>query len=214
MAKLSGNGPGLPHHELGQRVKAAMLAKGYPWFPDQNVVSVEGMEPNGAPNGNRPNAFDDIKMVLDGDGKIIGGPWRASTQPGKYFTNNPMAEGGAFIIALGPQSCWGPPGDYHGHTAWRQNDDSFIYGHRDPNRTYKRQGPAVKHGPPSIGVHHHHGWNMPIDDIANTDAGCQVIRLNDEHDQFMKLTMQCPRYLADRHGYRMTATVLEAKDLL
>ena len=44
------------------------------WFPDQNVVSVEGMNPNGTNNSNRVNAFDDIKMVLDGDGRIIGGP--------------------------------------------------------------------------------------------------------------------------------------------
>ncbi len=112
---------------LGQRVKTAMLLAGNPWFDDQNVVSIEGMDPDGTVNDNRPNGFDDIKMVLNGDGKIIGGPWEGTTQPGMYWTQHPMASGGAFIIALGPQACW-TPGDrpgrrrhHHGHPRSRRH---------------------------------------------------------------------------------------------
>jgi lysozyme family protein len=198
-------------HDLGHRVRRTMLAKNYPWFADQNVVSIEGLNPDGKPNANRHNAFDDVKMVLDGSGRIIGGPWEATTHPGFYWTQHPMAEGGAFIIALGPQACW-TPGPYHNLEVWRQAEDSVIWGHRDPNCTYKRQGAPIKHG--DIGVHHHHGYNLPKDNIANAAAGCQVIRLNDGQEEFMRITKKCPRYLADPKGYRLTATVLEAKDLL
>lgn len=201
-------------HDLGSRIKRTMLAKGYPWATgagEQNVVSVEGMDPDGAVNGNRPNAFDDVKMILDGSGKIIGGPWEGTTAPGKYWTQHPMAEGGAFIIALGPQSCW-TPGPYHDHQVWRQAEDSTILGTRDPSMTFKRQGPPVRHG--NIGVHHHGGYDLPKDDIRNAAAGCQVIRDTSEQEDFMRISKRDSRYLKDPQGFRLTATVLEAKDVL
>src|SRR3954447_12126781 len=142
--------------DLGHAVKRVMLGKGYPWFPDQNVVSIERMDRDGTPNELGPNTFRDIKTVVDGEGKIIGGPWTGTTHPGTYWTVHPMASGGAFIIALGAQSCW-TPGAYHGHTVWRQAEDSTILGHRDPDCTYVRQGAAIKHS--DIGVHHHGGYN-------------------------------------------------------
>lgn len=201
--------------DFGQRIKNTMQALNYPWFSepgDQNVVSVEGMNPDGTYNKNRNNAFDDCKMVLDPTGKIIGGPWEATTAPGVYWTTHPMASGGAFIIAKGPQACW-TPGDYHGNEVWRQAGDSTIMGHRDPNATYKRQGPPVKHG--DIGVHHHGGYNLPRDDIANAAAGCQVIRLTGIPGQkeFMQLTKKNPLYLRDPKNFRLTATVLTADEV-
>jgi hypothetical protein len=168
------------------------------------------MDPDGTPNKNRLNAFDDIKMVLDGDGKIVGGPWEATTQPGKYWTEHPMASGGAFIIALGPQACW-TLGEYHGLMVWRQAEDSRILGHRDPDRTYERHGPPTEFG--NIGVHHHGGYDLPREDLRNAAAGCQVIRLRDDQAQFMRITRRCPRYLKDRQGYRLTATVLTAQEV-
>ncbi len=198
-------------HDLGHRIKRTMLAKGYPWFDDQNVVSIEGIDPNGTVNRNRPNAFDDVKLVLDGQGRIIGGPWEATTHPGKYWTEHPMAEGGAFIIALGPQACW-TPGEYHQKIVWRQAEDSTILGHRDPDCTYKRQGAPIKHG--DIGVHHHGGYNLLKDNISNAAAGCQVIRLEAKQQEFMELTLRCPRYQSNKKSFRLTATVLEAKDIV
>lgn len=199
-------------HDLGHRIKRTML-KLYPdaWFPDQNVVSVEGMDPSGAVNKNRHNAFDDVKMVLDGDGKIICGPFEGTTAPGVFWTTHPMAAGGAFIIALGPQAVW-TPGPYHDRTVWRQAEDSHIMGTRDPHCTYKRQGPPVKYG--AIGIHHHFGYDLPRDNISNAAAGCQVIRLETDQKKFMEATMNNRRYLADKKNYRLLATVLEAKDVL
>ena len=41
-----------------------------------------------------------------------------------------------------------------------------------------------------------------------------MIRLIDQQAEFMRITMRDPRYLRDRDKFRLTATVLEAKDLL
>lgn len=188
----------------GIRLMDECKKRGYPWFPDQNVISHEGHNQDGTRNANRDNAFDDVKLILDGNGTIIGGPWRGTTQPGEYWTKHPMASGGAFIIALGPQSVW-TPGLYHNKTVWRQAEDSTIMGHRDPHCTFKRVGPPVAHG--NIGVHHHGGYNLPRDNISNAAAGCQVIEYEDGQADFMEKTLKCPRYLSDKHGYRLTAIV-------
>ncbi len=202
--------PAPPVIDLGAKVKATMLTLHYPWFDDQNVVSIEGMDVSGKPNMNRPNAFDDIKMVIDGSGKIIGGPWAATTQPGRYWTEHPMAEGGAFSIALGPQACW-TPGDYHGYTVWRQAEDSTIMGFRDPEGTYRRVGQPIKHG--NIGIHHHGGGDQARGDIGLRAAGCQVLEMDDDQAEFMKITMARPAYQNNKSGYRLTATVLTASQL-
>ena len=196
----------------GPAIKKLMLARGYPWFDDQNVVTVETMTPLGELCNTGPNTFDDCKMILDGGGTIIGGPWVATSHPGYYWTENPMADGGAFIISLGPQAAWGPPGDYDGYTVWRQSEDGTILGTRDPNCTYQRQGPPIVHQ--NIGVHHHGGGDQSRLNIGKRAAGCQVIDLIDDQSAFMQLTMACPRYLADPQGYRLTATVLTAQDVI
>jgi predicted phage terminase large subunit-like protein len=106
-------------------------------------------------------------MILDGDGKIICGPFEGTTQPGVFWTTHPMNDGGAFIIALGQQSIW-TPGSYHDHVVCRQAEDSHILGTRDPNRTYKRQGQPVRYG--NIGVHHHGGYDLPRSNARNSNT--------------------------------------------
>lgn len=192
---------------LGDRVKRTMLAKSYPWFDEQNVTSIEGMDPNGIPNQNRPNAFDDVKMILNGAGKIIAGPFQGTTQPGKFWTRHRMNPKGAFIIALGPQRVW-TPGPYHGFTVWRQAEDSHIMGFRDDAEDYTRHGEPIDCG--DIGVHHHGGYNLPRDDIGRAAAGCQVIEFTESQAIFMKMTLACSRFRKDG----LTATVLRATDLL
>lgn len=198
---------------FGQRVKLACLRKGYTWDTGadaQNVVSVENCDMDGSHDGSDNNSFNCVKMVLDAAGNIIGGPWRGTTHPGRYWTKHPMDKGGAFIIALGQQSCW-TPGEYHGKTVWRQAENSTILGHRDLKCTYTRVGPPVVHG--NIGIHHHGGYNLPRHDIKNAAAGCQVIEYEDGQADFMKLTLSYHKYLANKRGFRLTATVIEHKDL-
>ena len=75
-----------------------------------------------------------------------------------------------------------------------------------------RQGEPIKHG--DIGVHHHGGYNLPRMNISNAAAGCQVIEMEDAQQEFVDLTLKCPRYLADRKGFRLTATVLTAEEVV
>jgi hypothetical protein len=201
-------------HDLGTMIKQAMLRMNYPWSTgqnEQNVVSIEGMDPDGKPNKNRPNAWEDIKCILDGMGKIVGGPWEATTAPGKFWTTHRMDPRGAFIIALGPQSIW-TPGQYHDLEVWRQAEDSKILGFRDNAEDFTRHGNPNYYG--NIGVHHHGGYNYPHDDINNAAAGCQVIRLKIKQVEFMTISKKDNRFIQGGTKFRLTATVLTAAQVM
>lgn len=198
-------------HDLGHRIKRSCLALGYTWFTgpgELNIVAVEGTDPDGKRNQNRSNYFEDIKCLVDGDGKIVGGPYEATTQPGKFWTQHRMNPGGAANITKGQQTAW-QPGPYHDMDALREvRPITFT---RDPNETFKRYGPVYTD---EIGVHHHGGYNYPHDDMGRSSAGCQVIRLMDKHAEFMKKVRQDPRHVKDPEGFVYTATVLLQDELL
>ena len=70
-------------------------ATGYEIFQGSgqyNIVYVEGMYPDGSVNQDLPNQFNDIRLVieiLNGKPKIVGGPWEATSEPGKKYTIRP-----------------------------------------------------------------------------------------------------------------------------
>src|SRR5215469_4217555 len=101
-----------PGDDLAGKIIKAMQKKGY-WIARYpacvNIVYVEGMDPSGKPNKNEPNQFNDLRTVIriekDGTPKILG-KWEATTEPGKYFTQNPMNPAGAARLAFGQYKAW------------------------------------------------------------------------------------------------------------
>ncbi len=70
---------------------------------EYNIVYVEGMNANGKLNTDPPNHFNDRRMVIEvinGSPRIIAN-WEATTEPGYYYTYNPMNDKGAARIAFG-----------------------------------------------------------------------------------------------------------------
>ena len=190
------------------RIITIMREQGYQVFVGEdvmNIVYIEGAEvKGGVPNKNRPNAFDDIRMLirvqLDGSTKLLG-MWDATTLPGRYWTQNRMNARGAFQIRLGQQSCW-TMGSYHNQPALVQTYE--IEGTRDNNEDYHRDGPTYKG---LFGVHHHGGYDYPHDDLGKSSAGCQVGRAIAGHLEFMKILKTDKRY-QDNHNFVFTSTVM------
>jgi len=210
---------------FADRIVTAMKARNYPLAvgPDVvNVVYIEGCEPDGTPNANRPNAFDSVRIVVrvlpgmktgvnallpaDGSAKIIG-IWDAITHAGMYWEVHRMNPAGAFHIALGPQTCW-VMGHYHDMEALIQA--APITGTRDANNDFKRSGPTVRG---DFGVHHHWGYNYPKDDAGKSSAGCQVGHTEAGHRQFIALLKTDARYRAD-HRCMWSSTVMPVEWLL
>lgn len=204
--------------DLASRVVAAMLRRGY-WVaqhPDcVNIVYVEGLGTDGAPNRNAPNEFNDLRLLVHvgEDGKpAVRNAWEATTEPGRYWTEHPMSPGGAARIAFGQYEAW-VVGVHRaaypdGHEALVQTDDVTVY--RDLNQDYDRAGDKRHTG--TFGINRHWGYDLPKGDLGKSSAGCLVGRTKEGHRHFMESVKADPRFAANR-AYRFITTVLPAAAL-
>jgi len=205
--------PIYPGNDLAGRIAVCMNQYNH-WInrhPDcYNIVYVEGMNPDGTPNDNRPNRFNDCRCVLsiDTTGKpVLIGIWKGTTEPSKYWTENPMNTKGAARIAFGQYKAWSM-GWYHNHEALLQVENITVF--RDLNKDYVRTGDQPDTG--LFGIHHHWGYDYPDNDLGKSSAGCLVGQKTTEHRKFISILKGDPRYEVSRY-YRFMATVVPYRDL-
>jgi hypothetical protein len=207
-----------PQADFAGRVVQAMLAQGF-WVArhpqHRNIVYIEGCNPDGTPNDNKPNCFNDVRLVISitehGIPMIIGA-WDGTTEPGKKWTMNPMDPQGAARIAFGQYKAWAVgthrPGSASAHEALVQVAEVTVY--RDLNKDYQREGDKAFTG--IFGINQHWGYNLPKDDLGTSSAGCLVGRTKTGHREFMSLIKQDPRYTAS-HAYRFISTIIPVSSL-
>lgn len=205
---------------LAGRIALAMIRKGW-WITRHpacvNIIYVEGLNPDGTPNGNVPNKFNDLRVVLRideaGEPQVVNS-WEATSEPGTFYVKVKKEDPrGAARIAFGQYKSWcvgmHPRSRPEvAHEALVQVKDITV--HRDLNEDFERSGDAVFTG--LFGINQHWGYDLPKEDIGNASAGCLVGRTRAGHRQFMSLVKADPRYGANR-GFRFMTAVMEAKDL-
>jgi len=183
-----------------------------------NIIYAEGTNPDGSDNGDPPNHFAAIRTMIqvgtDGIPRFASVPgggiakWIATTEPGRYWTENPMNPNGAARLTLGQQKAW-VVGEYHNGPALLQASDVTVQ--RDPNATYKRYG-RIYTG--SYGIHHHADYSYSRNDQGHSSAGCCVgWNQNSHFNEFIPLCKKDPRYVAS-HGYLFMSTILTNSDLV
>jgi hypothetical protein len=215
-ALLANPAAGLPAIQpTGQWIDRAisyMQAKGHfiNRHPDCcNIIYLEGVSPDGSPNDDRPNSFNDLRIVFraTGTGQIEFDAWEATTEPGNFWTFNPMNPKGAARIAFGQYKSWAVgqhlAGKPSGHEALVQVKPVMV--HRDFNQDHKRSGDALDQG--IFGVNQHWGYDAAVNDIKNTSAGCLVGRTRDGHRAFMSLIKSDARFKTSK-AYRFVTAVL------
>lgn len=208
-----------PRKSLAGRLVQALEAKGY-WIqrhPDcVNIVYVEGMDPDGTPNVDAPNVFNDARFVLritpSGLPDIVDA-WEATTEPGEYYTViEPLDPRGAARIAFGQYKAWSVgvhmAGKKSAHEALKQT--AAIKVHRDINKDFERAGDETFEG--LFGINQHHGFDLKKSDIGRASAGCLVGRTKSGHAAFMRLCKEDPRYLSN-NSYRFMTAVLASTDV-
>jgi len=177
-----------------------------------NVIYVEGMNTDGSLNDDKPNHFNDVRMVIGFEGGMpaIIGKWQATTEPGFHYTDNPMNPNGAARIAFGQYRSWqtGIHGYAEPHKALVQVAPVPV--HRDYNRDMMRTGDDIFEG--NFGINQHHGFDHPQNDIHTASAGCLVGRTRAGHDQFMKMIKSDRRYQLDRN-FIFTTTIIPGNKL-
>jgi len=205
---------------LAGRISSAMRNKGW-WITRHpeciNIVYVEGLNPDGTPNEDAPNIFNDLRLLLrvnrSGNPEVVG-CWEATSEPGTYYTKIKKEDPrGAARIAFGQYKSWSvgmhPRNKPEvAHEALVQVGDITV--HRDLNEDFKREGDAAFTG--LFGINQHWGYDMPRNNIGNASAGCLVGRTKSGHREFMALIQADPRYIANR-GFRFMTAVMPASDL-
>jgi len=201
---------------LAGRVARAMKAEGH-WFcrhPDcVNIVYVEGMDPDGTPNEDAPNKFNDLRLLLRvnrAGNPDIADLWDATTEPGTFYTQiEKLDPRGAARIAFGQYKSWSVgihmKGRRSEHEALVQTKPVRVF--RDLNADFERTGDEMFEG--LFGINQHCGFDMPKSDIGRASAGCLVGRTRSGHREFMTLCKADPRYMVN-NSYRFLASVLPA----
>jgi hypothetical protein len=197
---------------FASKIIRAMQRRGY-WMSRHpqcyTIAYVEACSEAGAPVENKRNEFNDVRTVIRVTD--IGAPelvtWEGTTEPGRYWTENPMNPTGAARTAFGQYKSWsvgthlaGRPG---GHEALVQVDDVTVY--RDKDKNYLRDGDKRYTG--LFGINQHWGYDLPKNNLGQSSAGCLVGRTKDGHREFMRLLKSDARYKANR-AYRFMAAVM------
>ena len=197
------------------KVVAYMNSKGY-WICRHpgavNIVYVEGLNKDGTTNDNRPNVFNDVRLVftIDDAGRPILGDrcWDATTEPGLFWTMNPMVPTGAARIAFGQYKAW-RVGIHKDHEALVQVDKITV--HRDLNKDFLRLNDKTEEG--LFAINQHWGYDAAKDDVGNTSAGCLVGRSRNEHRTFMAQVKTDPRFNANP-SYTFLTAVLPGAEVM
>jgi hypothetical protein len=209
-----------PTNNFAGRLVKAALGQGF-WIcrhPDcVNIFYVEGADPDGIPNGDAPNVFNDARIVLRISAAgipQIDGAWEATTEPGRYYTSvKKLDPRGAARIKFGQYKSWAVgthmAGRPSAHEALVQVADIEVF--RDLNEDFQRAGDTAYTG--IFGINQHCGYDLPKADIGRASAGCLVGRTKAGHREFMGLCKADARYSAN-NGYKFLTAVLPASDLV
>jgi hypothetical protein len=171
--------------KIGIAILDYMAKMGYK-ITSRNIVYIEGVDPVEEEfrlNKDILDIWNDTRNLITDDGDFLISAV-ATTEPGRYYTMNPMVPQGAARIAFGQYlNAWkiGLHGVNYPHEALVQIEPVRI--HRDLNKDGFRTNDAVFYD--VIGLNQHTTSNAPRT-IGHWSAGCLVGRYPSTHRKFME----------------------------
>ena len=170
--------------DLAHRIVAAMERKGYEIYRgpgEVNIVYVEGMNPDGTPNDDEANKWNDLRLLIrfEGNNPKIIGYWKATTEPGRHWVMNPLDPHGAARIEFGQYNAWQVGMHRGNHEALVQTGGEVTVC-RDFNKDFERTGD--RRYPGSFGINQHWGYDLPEvgnerAQAASSDRAKRVIKI-------------------------------------
>ncbi len=207
-------------NDLASRIIRYMQAKQYSiaTYPNEyNIVYLEGSNADGTPNADRPNQFNDRRLLIvfnNGQPTIVGN-WEATTEPGSHYTYRPISQyarkTGAARIKFGQYKAWriGTHGQADPHEALRQVGTISV--HRDLNKDALRTNDRIDTNN-NFGINQHWGYDYPRNNIMTASAGCLVGRTRKGHREFMAMLKKDQRYRLNSQ-YMFETTIIAGDDL-
>jgi hypothetical protein len=191
-----------PGDDLAGRVAAALLRRG-DWLCRHpgcvNLVYVEGMDVAGRPIPRRPDAFDDLRLLLriaPGGRPELAGAWEATTAAGRPAVEGPAEPAGAPRLRPGQHRAW-----VVGRTAigTELEQDALVQVAplavtRDADRDHRRAGDPAEAD--LYVLDQHGGADAPRERVGGVGAGCLVGRSQQGHHAFMALLRGDARWRA------------------
>lgn len=168
-----------------------------------NIVYIEGANMDGTPNNDEPDKWNDVRYLVgmqDGKWEILFSQ-TATTEPGRYYTVNPMDKRGAARIGFGYHPHAWAEGFHKGkHIALIQKAPVRIS--RDANRDGKRSKKEPEYASPPVGINHHSTFDgFKSDSIGKHGAGCLVGEKMAPHITFIQMLRLDPRRIySDKNG--------------
>ncbi len=206
-------------NDFASRIVKYMQLRNF-WFSKLpgflNIVYVEGVNQNGSLNNDEFNKFNDRRIVFTIEDGVptIQFNVLATTEPGRFFTENPLNPAGAARIAFGQYKAWRvgthKRGTSTAHEALVQVNDVAV--HRDLNKDGKRTGDKIFVSS-GFGVNQHSGHNVDPNNIGKASAGCLVSQSNDDHKEFMRFVKTDPRFKKASRGYTYLSSTIAGDDL-
>jgi len=192
-----------------QQVYDAVTGKGYKWFSNLNIVGIRNSDTDDLVT----NKYDDHITVAE----KIGDDWhfhcwKATTDPGLYWIDNPInAKGGTAILV---------PDQYAGVYKIDRHNGKYKalcqrYGkvkvYRDGNKddVYDYENTTINLGYFGINIHRSSAYRIS-NYINKYSAGCQVFADPDDFDDFMNICYKA----AEKSGNKFSYTLIESKDII
>jgi hypothetical protein len=162
----------------GQKTIAYMKAKGYK-IRALNIVYFEGINCDlTTVNSDKIDVWNDVRAIVSNKGDVLL-CCTATTEPGWYYREHPMNDGGAAQLAFGQYLDAWEIGNHRGQIALVQCGDLKVY--RDKNEDGSRKGDALDVGS-DFGLDQHTTSNAP-DNVGRWSAGCLVGKYPDTHNE-------------------------------
>ena len=203
--------------DLAAAIVAAMRRKGYvvDTQPGEiNIVYVEGLNEDGTVNDDAADKWNDLRVVIgfEGDKPVILGEWRATTEPGRYYTEHPVNPAGAARIEFGQYQAWRVGMHRGDHEALVQRGKVTVS--RDLNKDMIRTGDARDSGD-NFGINQHgpSGAEEAPDSVGKFSAGCLVGKTMAGHRSFMAIVKADTRFVADPE-YLFRTAILAERDVV
>ena len=191
-----------------QQIHDVIISKGYKWFKDLNIVGIR----NSATDDMVTNRYDDLITVAQKIGEDWHFyVWKATTDPGEYWIDNPInSNGGCAILVpnqyLGVYKIDKHNGKYNALCQRLGKVQVYRDGNKDDVYDYDRDG--IQSGYFGINIHRSSAYK-PTNYINKYSAGCQVFQDPDDFDDFMDICYK----VAERSGNAFTYTLIESKDI-
>lgn len=177
-----------------------------------NIVYAEGSNQDLTPNADTPNRWNDRRMII----QRYGGAWHivfntdATTEPGKFYTNNPMNPLGAARIAFGQYEAW--QFGLHQGVQPALVQVLPVKVHRDMNKDGKRSPTdPIEIGIFGINQHTTKAGVTPAF-VDRYSAGCLVGLNVPLHTKFLSLLKQEYRYKKNKK-YIFETAILDGSKL-